>query len=61
MYGTMMSECRLIAKPLSYARASSSMMIVAHKKSAPAPPYFSSIHVHKKPFAPALRHTSRST
>ena len=34
-YGTMMSECRLIAKPLSYARASSSITIIEYMKSPP--------------------------
>ena len=37
------------------------MMITEHRKSPPAPPYFSSSHGHRKPCAPALRQTSRST
>src|SRR5450432_1296972 len=38
MYGTTTSECSAIAKPLSYMRASSSMITVEARKSAPAPP-----------------------
>ena len=37
------------------------LAMTEHAKSAPAPPYFSSIHGARKPCAPALRQTSRST
>jgi hypothetical protein len=50
-----------MAKPLSYALASSSMITTECRKSPPAPPCSSSIHGQRKPASPALRHTSRDT
>ena len=37
------------------------MMIVECRKSPPGPPSASGSHGHRKPWAPALRHASRST